>query len=205
MGIVDSKIYRSLEFIMNFFVLNLLWLLACLPIITIFPATTAMFGVIRDWKSHYDTPIFTTYFRMFKENFKLSFLIGCLWIVFAILLVADFMFTNQLDSIAKYPLFAFFFLLGILYVFVTIYIFPVIVHYNVTFNNAIKAALLLSISHLPFTLLSMLIFGAAIAINFYFPAAMFISFSVAVYLVYSLIERAFRKVEQKGTIEVNNG
>lgn len=46
---MDRPIYRTLESFSNLVILNLLWILMCLPIITIFPATIAMFGVIRQW------------------------------------------------------------------------------------------------------------------------------------------------------------
>ncbi len=48
MNILDTKAYQWFEGAANFFLLNLLWLLACAPVVTIFPSTAAMFGVVRD-------------------------------------------------------------------------------------------------------------------------------------------------------------
>ncbi|MEH7011570.1 DUF624 domain-containing protein [Neobacillus niacini] len=188
---MDGKIYKAMEFIMNAFLLNLLWLVLCLPILTIFPATTAMFGVVREWKKQNDIRIFSAFFRLFKENFKQSFLLGIVWLVFTGLLLGDFIITNQVNSSVKYILFSFFFLLGILYLFVSIYIFPVMVHYQVTWKYAIKNAVLLSISRLHHTILSILIIAAGIVLCFYLPAAMMLSFSISAYLVYSLVSRGF--------------
>jgi uncharacterized membrane protein YesL len=188
---MDGKIYKAMEFIMNAFLLNLLWMVMCLPILTIFPATTAMFGVVREWKNRSDIHIFPAFFRLFKENFKQSILVGSLWLIFSVLLVGDFIITNQLDSGVKYILFSFFFLLGILYLFVSIYIFPVIVHYRVTWKNAIKNALLLSISRLHYTFLSIIIIASVLALCFYFPAAIMLGFSIGAYLIYSLVSRGF--------------
>lgn len=191
MRIMDGKIYKAMEFIMNAFLLNLLWLVLCVPILTIFPATTAMFGVVREWKKQNDIRIFSAFLRLFKENFKQSFLVGIVWMVFTGLLLGDFIITNQVNSSVKYILFSFFFLLGILYLFVSIYIFPVMVHYQVTWKNAIKNAVLLSISRLHHTILSILIIAAGIVLCFYLPAAMMLSFSISAYLVYSLVSRGF--------------
>lgn len=188
---MDGKIYKAMEFIMNAFLLNLLWLVLCVPILTIFPATTAMFGVVREWKKQNDIRIFSAFLRLFKENFKQSFLVGIVWMVFTGLLLGDFIITNQVNSSVKYILFSFFFLLGILYLFVSIYIFPVMVHYQVTWKNAIKNAVLLSISRLHHTILSILIIAAGIVLCFYLPAAMMLSFSISAYLVYSLVSRGF--------------
>jgi uncharacterized membrane protein YesL len=194
---MDGKLYKSMEFIMNAFLLNLLWLLLCLPILTIFPATTAMFGVVREWKKQNDIRIFPAFFRLFRENFKQSFLIGILWLVFTGLLLGDLIIINQLNSSVKYILFSFFFLMGILYLFVSIYIFPVLVHYQVTWKNAIKNALLLSVSRLQHTILSILIIAACLVLCFYLPAAMMIGFSISAYLIYSLVSGGFHHENTK--------
>lgn len=197
MRIMDGKIYKTMEFIMNAFLLNLLWLVLCLPILTIFPATTAMFGVVREWKKQNDISIFSSFFRLLKENFKQSFLIGLLWLVFTGLLLGDFIITNQLNSSVKYILFSFFFLMGILYLFVSIYIFPVLVHYKVTWKYAIKNALLLSISRLHHTILSILIIAAVMVLCFYLPAALMLGFSISAYLIYSLVSSGFHHENTK--------
>jgi uncharacterized membrane protein YesL len=194
---MDGKLYKSMEFIMNAFLLNLLWLVLCLPILTIFPATTAMFGVVREWKKQNDIRIFTAFFRLFQENFKQSFLIGILWLFFTGLLLGDLIIINQLNSSVKYILFSFFFLMGILYLFVSIYIFPVLVHYQVTWKSAIKNALLLSISRLHHTILSILIIAACLVLCFYLPAAMMLGFSISAYLVYSLVSSGFHQENTK--------
>ncbi|WP_180953758.1 YesL family protein [Bacillus sp. T33-2] len=188
---MDGKIYKAMEFMMNAFLLNILWLVMCLPLITIFPATTAMFAVVREWKNRGDIRIFATFFKKWKENFKQSIVIGIIWLIFTGVLLGDLMITNQLNSNVKYILFSFFFLLLILYLFVSIYIFPVIVHYQVTWKNAIKNALLLSISRLHNTILSIGVLIGAIALCFYFPAAMMLSFSLGAYLIHSLVSRGF--------------
>lgn len=194
---MDGKIYKTMEFIMNAFLLNLLWLVLCLPILTVFPATTAMYGVVREWKKQNDIRIFFAFFRLFKENFKQSFLIGILWLVFTGLLLGDLIIINQLNSSVKYILFSFLFLMGILYLFVSIYIFPVLVHYQVTWKNAIKNAMLLSISRLHHTILSILIIAAVMVLCFYLPAAMMLGFSISAYLVYSLVSRGFHHENAK--------
>lgn len=191
MEMLDGRIYKIMEFIMNAFLLNILWLIMCLPIVTIFPATTAMFGVVRAWKKRGDIQIFSDFFRLFRESFKQSLLIGFLWMLLAGLLLGDFIIIYHLNSNMKYTIFPFLLFLGILYLFASVYIFPVIVHYQVSWKNAIKNALLLSVSYLHHTILSILIILGAFALCFYFPAAMMLSFSMGAYLIYSIVSRGF--------------
>jgi uncharacterized membrane protein YesL len=196
MEMMNGRIYKVMEFIMNAFLLNILWLVMCLPILTVFPATTAMFGVVRAWQKQGDIQIFSDFFRIFRENFKQSLLIGFLWMFLAGLLLGDFIIINHLNANMKYTLFPFFLFLGILYLFVSIYIFPVMVHYQVSWKNAIKNALLFSVSYLHYSILSILIIIGAFALCFYIPAAMMLSFSIGAYLIYSIVSRGFH-IEKK--------
>ena len=184
---------------MNAFLLNLLWLVICLPILTIFPATTAMFGVVREWQKQKDIRIISAFFHHLKGNFKQSFVLGNLWLVFTFLLIGDFIITNQMQSNLKYVLFAFFFLLSIVYLFATITIFPVIVHYRVSWKDAIKNAMLLSIGNPHFVLLSLVMIAGTVMLIFYFPAASMLAFSVAAYLIYALVSRGFHKEKKVQT------
>lgn len=95
MNILNSRFYIFLEKVSNLFILNVIWLIACLPIITIFPATAAMFSVIRQWKLHDETSVFMPFTKHFKLNFKQSLLIGLLWIPFAFLLYIDYFYVIQ--------------------------------------------------------------------------------------------------------------
>ncbi len=201
MKIMDSKLYKVMEFLKNIFLLNTFWLLMCIPIVTIFPATTAMFAVLREWKTQGDIQVFPAYVRFLKANFKQGFLIGIVWLVFTSLLLGDFIIINQLNSNVKYILFSFFFLLTIIYLFVTIMIFPVMAHYRVTWKGAIKNAFLFSIAKLHYTVLSLLILAAVILFCFYFPGATLVSFSMGAFLINALVSRGFQQVNEAYTGE----
>ncbi|GHH97856.1 YesL family protein [Neobacillus kokaensis] len=202
---MDGKLYKTMEFWMNIFLLNILWLLMCIPIVTIFPATTAMFAVLREWKTQRDIRVFSAYVRFLKENFKQSFLIGVVWLIFTGLLLGDLIITNQLNSNLKYILFSFFFLLTILYLFVFITIFPVMAHYQVSWKGAIKNAFLLSIAKLHYTILSLIIMASAVLLCFYFPGATLLSFSTSAFLINALVSRGFQQGNEAQTDEQTTG
>lgn len=60
-----GRAHRLLEVFINLLLLNLLWLLACLPVLTIYPATAAMFGVVRIWVRQGDQGIVRPFFSSF--------------------------------------------------------------------------------------------------------------------------------------------
>jgi uncharacterized membrane protein YesL len=195
-NILNSRFYAILEVLSNFFLLNLIWLTLCLPIVTIFPATTAMFGVVRQWQIKSDSGVFSLFFRLFKENFKQSFLIGLVWFMFAALIAFDFMLINQMGATFRYVLFSVFFLLGILITFTTIFLFPVMVQYKTSWVGVLKNSLIFSIAHLPSTLLALLVVGAMVALFLAFPAIFLILFSVGAYLIYRICHKTFLKIER---------
>ncbi|MCC3355347.1 YesL family protein [Bacillus sp. REN16] len=197
MGINDSKLYRAMDFIMNTFLLNLIWVLTCIPIITIFPATAAMFGVVREWKREGDIRIFASFFRYFKENIKQGIVLQLIWLFIAFLFIINFNFTNQIPSNVKYLLFMLYFLVLLLFIFTSMYLFPVMVQFKVTWMQAIRNALILSISNLQYTLILLLILIIGAVTIYYFAGATMLIFSIAAYCIYSVADRTFSKVTEE--------
>ncbi|MFS0636799.1 DUF624 domain-containing protein [Mesobacillus foraminis] len=191
-----SNFYIVLELISNFFLLNLLWLIMCLPVVTIFPSTAAMFGVVREWVLKKDSSVFTSYFRCFKENFKQSFLLGILLSIVLGLLYANFTLISHLTANGKMLLISVLFLTGILATFSTLFLFPVMVHYQLNWIGILKNSFLLSIIYLPFTLLVLGIFILMIAAFLWQPVTFLLLFSVGAYFIFFICNKAFLKIEQ---------
>lgn len=146
--------FKVLDIFANFVLLNLLWMVSCLFIVTIFPATTALFATVRKWhKEGTDFGVISTYYRYFIENFRKSFLIGLMWKIAMVFLVMDGMILSHVQFTGKWVILSLYTFLLILFLFLTIYLFFVLVHYELgVFAIIKKNALFLSISCLPHTL-----------------------------------------------------
>ena len=195
MGILDSRFYRWLETFSNLLFLNLLWLLACLPIVTIYPSTAAMFGVTRDRVRGKEGRIWPTFAARFKENFKQSLGIGVVWTFLGVVLLVDLYLVTQVPPVPKIVLGSLLSLLGLLYVFTSVYLFPVMVHYDATWKVVLKNSLLLSIGQLSTTLLCLLVVALMATILFIVPLTLLIAGSLTAYIVYWLCDRAFRRAQ----------
>src|ERR687889_2510716 len=101
MNILDTRVYRWLEVATDFFLLNLLWLVTCLPVVSIFPSIAAMFGVVRDWVRKKEGSLTRTFITRFRENLWQSLLVGAIWAVFGVALFLDFLVANQLSDWAE--------------------------------------------------------------------------------------------------------
>lgn len=192
-NIFNSKLYKALDKITNLFFINMMWLLASLPLITLFPATAAMVGIYKDWSEGKESDIFKSFFIHFKTNFKHSFIYGLLWFLVLIIFYIDIGILSEFESY-NFILTALLFLLLILVAFHTVYFIPISVYYNLTLFEKIKNAFLFSIMFFPTTILCLIICGVTLLSVIFFPALMFIIFSPVSYLLFRLCLRTFIKV-----------
>ncbi|OCA87825.1 hypothetical protein A8F94_08250 [Bacillus sp. FJAT-27225] len=188
MNFLHSKYYYIFEKISNFLLLNLLWLLLSMPVIILLPATAAMFGVIRSWIKNKETSVIRVFFELFKENFKHSLLFGIIWAIYAasayinlVIAVGYWKVTLTLLLIA----------LGIILTFMTVYIFPVMVHYQTRFIELMQKSLYFSVRFLPFTILCILLFIGTIAVMIHFPVSSLIVPSLAAYVISIICLKTF--------------
>lgn len=196
MNVMNGKFFRVMEILSNFFLLNLLWLLLCLPIVTIFPATAAMFGVVRQWKLHDDTTVFTAFIKYFKENLKQSMLISIFWGFFVFMLYVNFTLLAQMNSM-KFIIFPFLILFTVLTILTTVFIFPVMVHFKLSVFGIVRNSFLLAMSYFPTSLLATLIILGIFALFLWNPITVFLSFSVGVYFIFTLCNKVFEKNKHK--------
>ncbi|MDQ3863316.1 MAG: DUF624 domain-containing protein [Actinomycetota bacterium] len=195
MSIIDTKVYRWLEVATDFFLLNLMWLAACLPIVTIFPSTAAMFGVVRDWAHGKEGGPARRFVARFRENFWQSLLVGTLWAVTGAALFLDFLVATQLSPAAEIVLKSALVLATSLYALGSVFLFPVMVHYETDWKTVIKNSLLLSIGRLPTTLVCLVFFVVMVGLTAVVPFLMIITGSITAYVVYRLCDREFRKID----------
>jgi uncharacterized membrane protein YesL len=195
MSILDTRVYRWLEVATDFFLLNLMWLVACLPVVTIFPSTAAMFGVVRDWMRRKEGSLTRTFITRFRENLGQSLLVGAIWTVFGMALFLDFLVANQLSYWAQIVLKSVLVLVSTVYAFCSVYLFPVMVHYETDWKTVIKNSLLISIGRLPTTVVCLMFLVVMVGLTVAVPFLVVITGSITAYVVYRLCDRVFRKID----------
>ena len=198
MNIIDSRFYAVVDRLSNLFILNIFWIVSCLPIVTIVPATTAMFSVVRQWQLHQDTSVVRNYFRYLKENFKQSFIIGLMWTVISVVLYFNYFYLNQDHSGAKFIILVPLVLISLLFTGTSAYLFSVMSHYELTWKRAITSSFFMAIANFPITLFIIGVFVLLVIVLMYLPAFTLILFSIGAYINFSLCNRVFQKMEHSG-------
>ncbi|MCC8023447.1 MAG: DUF624 domain-containing protein [Clostridiales bacterium] len=150
-----SKLFGTLY---ELAVCNLLFLLFCLPVITIGPAWMAMTRVNLDLLEHRDVRLFHDFWTYFKSNLKRGVWLGLA--VAAVLLLAVFAYTFYIgytDEFAIFYLPAFLTVVcAVIIVFILIYLFPMLAMTDLPVPLALRNGLLLSLAHPARTLAAIL-------------------------------------------------
>ncbi|MCH1625458.1 YesL family protein [Fredinandcohnia quinoae] len=185
--------------------LNLLWFsftLLGLVLFGIGPATFAMFTVIRKWiRGNADVAIFPTYWKAYRENFKETASIGLLYAVIGLILYTDLLYVQSLW------LRIILLMVSICYLISSLYIFPVIAHYDwKSVVLKIKCSFLFGISYFQYSLMLIVILGVMCVIQIIVPGLLlFFGISGGGYVIMWFANQVFMRMEiQAGLIEEEN-
>ena len=162
--------------------LNILWLVCCLPIVTIGASTTALyytsFKIAKDEGSF----ITTMFFRSFKQNFKQATIIWLIMLAAGLIIVADAILLYRLRATSTGTiaviwtlLLACIFACMIVYAIVLAYIFPLLSIASNTTVNMFKNAFLIGTHYLFVTILVFFIHYAMffLVVNVFTPLIIF--------------------------------
>ena len=85
----DNFLMRFCEKVLDIVTVNLLFVVSCLPIVTIGVAKISLYQTIFEVKSSRRVPVFRTYMRAFKQNLKLGLQLGLLELGIFLISVVD--------------------------------------------------------------------------------------------------------------------
>jgi uncharacterized membrane protein YesL len=193
MRFLDSRFYRVAEAATNILLLNLLWLVVSLPLVTLFPATAALFGVLRAWDEQEGVGIARPFFAAFREKFWQSLIVGCAWTAIGGILVVDLLASRRIGGGLSLPLLVATGLMMLAYGLVSIYLFPVIANARTTPLGVIRNAGLLALSQPLLSLLAALALLAAAIIAYSAPIVLVFTGGFVAWCVNALFRHALAR------------
>lgn len=167
---MDNKFFTFMSRVADLVILNLLCILCCLPIVTIGPSISAMFYVTLKMVRNEESYIVRGFFKSFKQNLKQGILINLIMLAAGGLLAIDISICRGTSGSIGKVLLVIFMMILVIYLMVFTYIYPVLAKFYNTIKNTFTNAFLMSIRHLPYTLL-MLLVSAAPVLVFFIPSA----------------------------------
>ena len=143
----ESPLMRFLGNLADLIALNLLWLICCVPIITVGPSTTAMYCVARDISKGDWPPVLKTFFREFRSNFKQSLLVSLVLLI-PVLLLGAYLLMLVSGGLEHIPLIKYLCYLAVAIIgFVCSYAFPLLAYFSNTVGNTLRNAFLLPLAN----------------------------------------------------------
>lgn len=149
----DNPFIQLLTRIGDLILLNVLFLICCVPIVTIGASAAALTKVTQDIAMDTDAGVFMPFFRAFRDNFKQATL---LWLGVAVIIAALASYRLIISAFCTGSASAV--LGGILFVVtavllgIAVYLLPLMVRYENTLREIIRNGAILAICKLPRTI-----------------------------------------------------
>ena len=193
--IQNSWLYRLSKVIGDVVIISCLFLLFCLPVVTIGASVTALYyTVYRKYKKHSDEPS-KDFMRSLKENLKNGIIINLIYMIFCAIAGFNIYFAFFGFGGTKLP--DWYTIVSLVPLLPVIFTLPFVYPLLARFSNGIKGthtnSYTLCMINFPKFLLIWLIFIVTLAVSICFPPAALVTPAVAMYLTQMITEKAFEK------------
>lgn len=150
--LMEKPIWNALSQAADLAILNILWILCSLPIITLGASTTALYDCTMKIIRQQDDGILAMFFRSFRRNLKQGIVLTLLSAISGFFLLCDLRYFGILDGMVFKLAFAIFAILGVFWVIAVSYVFPILAQFDNTIPGHIRSAVLVGSMHLKRTI-----------------------------------------------------
>lgn len=199
---MDSGVMRFLTLVANLAILNVLFIVCSLPVVTLGASLTALNYVALQMIRQEDSYIMRGFFRGFKQNFLQATAVWLILLAAGIFLWLDYWsvsqyFTGAMRTVMLVGLTV----LAVMWVMVFLYVFALQARYENTVKQTMKNALFMALLRLPYTVVLVLIDALLPLLPVFLPQTapmvlfvwMVCGFAAVAYVGDLLVNRAFLK------------
>ena len=200
----DSRIMIFLSRVADLVILNILWLVCCVPVVTIGASTTAMYHVIRHWQKDSVSSIMRDFFQSFKEDFKQATPVYLILLIPTVAVVMNAMLIFNPENNAAVPsyLLVIWFICALILLFISSFVYPVMAFFADSIFKTLRNAMVLALANLPRTILiSVLnllpVILLFVNLSFFLQSSIFwllIGGALVAYLNMSILKPVFKKL-----------
>ena len=200
----DSRIMIFLSRVADLVILNILWLVCCVPVVTIGASTTAMYHVIRHWQKDSVSSIMRDFFQSFKEDFKQATPVYLILLIPTVAVVMNAMLIFNPENSAAVPsyLLVIWFISALILLFISSFVYPVMAFFADSIFKTLRNAMVLALANLPRTILiSVLnllpVILLFVNLSFFLQSSIFwllIGGALVAYLNMSILKPVFKKL-----------
>ncbi len=201
---------RFLTGLANLIIVNFLFLITCIPVITIGASVTSLYRITIAILAGDNPSVWRDYLSTFKNNFLKATLLQLLYMgLAAFFLFEIYMVNNMMDEQyywAQYP--AYFFLFAIFAS--SIYAFPLLAWFEESFKQILKNSVLIAVSNLPVTIMVTALTAGLAWLAYQFTVTtmslmIFMGFSFIAFFYSIFYKRIFEKLGAKISFDEKEG
>lgn len=201
--IFNSDFMYGLSKLVDMIILNLIYVLTCLPVFTIGAANVAMYEVALKLEEDTESYVFKSYLEAFKNNFKIGTKVWCIMLMIMSVIFVDLIYAGTNSGMISNVLYIVVLSITTIFGLLSAFIFPVMAKFENQWKIHMKNALLMALAHLPYTILLILINSVGFMIMLVVPRTiivgipvyLFIGFSGSAYICSMIYNRIFTKYE----------
>lgn len=200
----DSRIMIFLSRVADLVILNILWLVCCIPVVTIGASTTAMYHVIRHWQKDSVSSIMRDFFQSFKEDFKQATPVYLILLIPTAAVVMNAMLIFNPENSAAVPsyLLVIWFISALILLFISSFVYPVMAFFADSIFKTLRNAMVLALANLPRTILISIlnllpVILLFVNLSFFLQSSIFwllIGGALVAYLNMSILKPVFKKL-----------
>lgn len=139
---LEGPVMGVLSKIMNFFILNICFMLGCLPVVTIGVSLSALYSVNLRMVKDEDGYIFREFWMAYKKNLKIGLQSTLLMVGIGCILMVDFFCTTVMEPAMAQFFRVILLIFCLLYLEIQIYLFSYIARFEDSLRNCIKNTVL---------------------------------------------------------------
>lgn len=167
--------------------LNVLWLVCSLPVVTLGPASAALYAAMIALLRGKETYPHRDFFRAFRTRWGRNTAVGLLLTFVVAFLCADVYICRRSGTGVFTFFMVFFFIVLLFWLFTALYAFPLLALYDGSWKRALILAFTLSVRHFPLTLGLSLVTALTLWACHLFPPLVIAAFGIAVHVKASML------------------
>lgn len=191
----ESRLYEQLQRFTDLVWLSVLWTVAALPLVTAFPATAALLGVVRERARGREPALTRSFWRFFRENIRCALGLEVLAIAVGAGLIANLQLASALPPVPALLLQVLSGAAAMIFVSSAAYAFPLMVGYRMPFGRLIKTAVLLAAGSLGTTAKCLGLLSGALLLTYLFPLAPLLIAGPVATALYGWIDRTVTRLQ----------
>lgn len=162
---MDNAFFRFMGKLFDVVALNLVFIIVCIPLVTIGPAVSALYyASVKSIRRDRSYPI-KEFFKAFKRDFKQSFVVGLILVLAAAIIYVDIRFVVDFIKNDFTAMRYVYLIIGLVISFISVYIFPLISRFSLKISGLFRLSFYLAIRHLLTTVVSLiLLFGGFVLV-----------------------------------------